>query len=152
MTDNSGLEFTSFDPAHLDKLHLADIYDTDPNVLKRWRLLGENIKNMGIATTVWVNGEVLACVAVVRLYHGVGEVWTLASKRVNKHPLGYIKALRRGITIHMQVMNLWRLHGTIRADFEGAEKWVKTLGFEKEGLLKKYGPSGEDHIMFARVI
>lgn len=149
MTD---LDFTSFDPSHLEGLHLADIYDTDPKLLSRWKALGEDIKNMGIATTIWADGQVLACIAIVRLYDGVGEVWTLASKRIQEHPLAYIKALRRGIEIHMSVMKLWRLHGTIRADFPSANKWIKTLGFEKEALLKKYGPGGEDHYMFARVV
>jgi RimJ/RimL family protein N-acetyltransferase len=52
----------------------------------------------------------------------------------------------------MKELGLTRVHATIRADFHNAEKWIKIVGFEKEGVMRNYGPDGEDHILFAKVV
>ncbi len=64
----------------------------------------------------------------------------------------FILTLRDGIVHFMNQLKLRRVHTTIRADFPTAEKWIKILGFEKEGLMRKFGPEGEDHFLFSKVV
>lgn len=64
----------------------------------------------------------------------------------------FIFVLREGVKYFMNELGLKRVQTSIRADFPGAEKWIRLIGFEKEALMKKYGPEQEDHFLFSKVV
>ena len=41
------------------------------------------------------------------------------------------------------------LQAIVRSDFKDAHKLAKFLGFESEGLMRKYGPDGSDYERYA---
>lgn len=47
-----------------------------------------------------------------------------------------------------------RVELTVRTDFPAGQRWAKLLGFHVEnppGLLRAFGPEGEDHIAYVRM-
>jgi hypothetical protein len=47
--------------------------------------------------------------------------------------------------------NVVTIKETARADAPKARRFLEFLGFEREGLLKAYGPDGADHVLFAKI-
>ena len=47
--------------------------------------------------------------------------------------------------------NIKRLQTSVKADCEMAIRFAKWLGLKPEGVMKSYGPAGEDFIRFARI-
>lgn len=44
-----------------------------------------------------------------------------------------------------------RVEVTVKEGYNEAVRLVEMIGFEKEGLLRKYGPNGENYLMYSRV-
>jgi RimJ/RimL family protein N-acetyltransferase len=47
--------------------------------------------------------------------------------------------------------DLQRIQASVHANDKQAIRYVEWLGFENEGLMKKFGPDGSDYYRFARV-
>jgi len=47
---------------------------------------------------------------------------------------------------------LSRIQASVCASDVRANRYAQWLGFEKEGIMRKYGPDGTDYIRYARVI
>ena len=47
--------------------------------------------------------------------------------------------------------SLKRIQASVHTNDQQAIRYVEWLGFENEGLMKKYGPDGSDYYRFARV-
>lgn len=43
-----------------------------------------------------------------------------------------------------------RIEMTVRQDFKMGHRWAAMLGFEREALMKRYGPEREDHMLYVR--
>lgn len=47
--------------------------------------------------------------------------------------------------------NFVRVQATTHRQFERGRRFLEWLGFEREGVLRNYGPDGSDHIIYARI-
>ena len=47
--------------------------------------------------------------------------------------------------------NLKRVSATINPDFPKAIKFAEKLGFKKEGVMRNFGPLGEDYLIYVKV-
>jgi len=45
-----------------------------------------------------------------------------------------------------------RIQTNVKADFKLGHRFAEWLGFEKEGLMKYYGPDGSNYIRYARIV
>ena len=43
------------------------------------------------------------------------------------------------------------MHANVKADWMEAIRFAEFLGFEKEGLMKKFGPEGSDYLVMGRI-
>ncbi len=43
-----------------------------------------------------------------------------------------------------------RVEAYVDPEFPQAIKWAEMLGFEREGLMKRFTPSGQDQYLYAR--
>ena len=46
---------------------------------------------------------------------------------------------------------LWRVQGVCKADWPAARRFARLMGFEEEGLMRKYGPEQADYMRIAKV-
>ena len=94
------------------------------------------------------NGEPILCGGFIEMWPGRHHCWTFLNSNSSGHMLWITRQVRdklNGIK--------GRLEFTVRRDFKAGHKWAKMLGFVVEnppGILKKFGPMGEDHIAYVR--
>lgn len=133
-----------------DLLHIdpKDIYD----VAAKQRFFGLIQDRKSISFTILTDdGDILACVSFFKIHEKTAEISMLCGENFLKYKIEFIKTLKAGTEKYMQEFGLHRVQCTIKADFYGADHWIEILGYEKEAVLKKYGPDGEDHFLFAKV-
>lgn len=73
--------------------------------------------------------------------------WALMAADAGKH----ITALHRAVQRFISLDEWIRLEATVEEGFTPGCRWVELLGFQFEGRMLKYGPSGETHLRYARV-
>jgi RimJ/RimL family protein N-acetyltransferase len=96
------------------------------------------------------DGEVVAIAGAVRLWDGVATYWMLTSDLVDKYPVGFIRACKRGLESLHKCFGIHRLEASIAAGHDVSEKWAQYMGFECEGVMRAYSPSKSDHYRYAR--
>ena len=80
---------------------------------------------------------------------GVGTVWVLTTPLVEKYPLWFSKAVRNMLNAGTDLYKLQRIQATVLKENTKAIKWIEFLGFEREGLMRKY--VGGDHYLYSRI-
>ena len=99
-------------------------------------------------TALW-DGEVVGVGGVIIYWEGVGEVWILLSPKIRKFPIQMVRCIRKMYEKHSTDRSFRRLQCVVSIDFPQGQKMVESLGFEKEGLLRKYLPEGTDAWMYS---
>lgn len=101
----------------------------DPNAMAR-RL------GIGDAYTITDNGNIIASGGVVPMWKGVGEGWIVSSEFVHEYKIFFVKTVLR------ELMKLSEKYERIQTmiDIENvvSMKWAEWMGFECEGLRRKY--------------
>lgn len=93
---------------------------------------------------------ILFCAGLIKLWPGTGELWLICDVQVKNYVqemYGYCKHL---LEHTMDLMYLVRAQTKVQADWQTAIKFAERMGFEREGLLKKF-KDGADYFMYARV-
>jgi len=101
----------------------------------------------GIAYTL-TNGTPIACGGVMPLWEGVGEGWVVTSELVERYPLTFAKTVWRKMKEIIDEMDLVRVQTLVDAEHTVSMKWVERMGFENEGLMRKY-LGGRDFYRYA---
>ena len=96
-------------------------------------------------------GEPILCMGVISLWHGCGEAWMLGSTKMSDHPVAIARAIKEVFLEYTLHKEFWRVQSNVRSDWPLAIKFIKFLGMQEEGLMKKFGPEGADYIRFAWV-
>lgn len=100
------------------------------------------------ALTLMDDGQILACFGYVQVLPGVAEVWLLPSVYVNGNAIALVREVDGYLKSTAEIMG-WHRIQTVTQDIDQHRKWMKVLGFEEEGVLKKYYQQ-KDYIMSAR--
>jgi len=106
----------------------------------------------GPAYTIIIDGSIVFCGGVILTGWNRGEAWTLMSDLFYKYPKSCYKICKNQLNEVIKEHGLKRVQAVIDVDFEDGVRFAEHLGFEKEGILKSYGPEGEDMLMFGRRI
>ena len=96
--------------------------------------------------TALVDGVPIACGGTIPQWPGRHQAWALLADGAQGHILAITRAARAALRSIKG-----RVECTVRADFPAGRGWAKLLGFEVEnapGVLKGYGPQGEDHVAY----
>ena len=106
---------------------------------------------LGLAVTALVHGKPVAMFGCIVLWTGVAEIWSIISDDARRYPKQLTIVAKSFSDIVAQSLSLHRLQLTVRSDEPRALRWAEYLGFEIEGLMKKYSPDGADTYILARV-
>lgn len=101
----------------------------------------------GIARTVWLDGDPVACFGESIVWDGVGECWAILAGNIGISMVAVDRAVRALIG----KVSTRRLQAYVDASFEPGVRWMLDLGFTVEGKLKRYLPNGNDAFLFALV-
>jgi len=96
--------------------------------------------------TILANDRPILCGGTIKLWEGRYCAWSYLSADSGPH----MRKVTRETIRHLNEVE-GRVEMSVRCDFPLGHKWAKMLGFEVETpLMKKYGPSGEDHVGYVR--
>lgn len=85
------------------------------------------------------------------MWHGVGDIWALFSPLAKKYPHTWIVA-KELLDSYFVQQDYVRLQAALDpVDCPEAIRFDERLGFKPEGLMRRYGPNGEDRIRYALV-
>ena len=105
---------------------------------------------LGPSVTAFIGAKPVTCFGAYRIWSGMGEAWMISDDAARYRPIQMTKAARYFIDIVSVYLALHRLQITVKNSDKRALRWATALGFESEGLLKKFGPDGSDFFMMAR--
>ena len=105
----------------------------------------------GTCITGWVDGEIVGVAGIDELWDGVGDIWLMLTPFIDKHVKETYKCILEGMKKLIKDNDLRRVQSYGRTDFAQCHILFKHLGFEVEGLARKYTPDGCDAIIYAKV-
>jgi hypothetical protein len=105
----------------------------------------------GEALTLLVDDVILSIGGIVPLFPGVAEMWSLASKEVDRHPIVFHKSIIKILKFWEKQNELHRMQCKVFAGHDKSQKWLERMGFKNEGLMRKYDALKNDYYMYARV-
>jgi hypothetical protein len=100
--------------------------------------------------TIEDNGEVLGCFAFLEVCEKRGVVCSFISRNAGRAMLKMVKQFRKLLDDGMEKTGMERIELQVLDGFEHGERFAKMLGFECEGVMRKYY-KGRDYKLFARV-
>ena len=109
----------------------------------------EALEKGSIACTGIVNGVVMCCGGVSPFLNGNAEIWLIPSVYLETETMSFSRHLRRWLFGVRDDLALTRMQ-TACLDDDLHNQWMTFLGFEKEGVMKKYH-NGTDYVMWGRV-
>ena len=75
----------------------------------------------------------------------------MTSDEVRSIPLAFHRRILALLANYEKTLNLHRIVMSVQEDFEEGIRWAEALGFEREGLMRKHGPTKLNHYLYARV-
>lgn len=110
-----------------------------------------NLEFENLSFTAIADNSFICSAGIVPMWQGVFEGWFIGSNKIWDHPVLAARAIKKGMKQLYQDNNITRLQTAVRADFPMGIKFAKWLGFEDEGLMKKYDMEGKDFYRYARI-
>ena len=110
-----------------------------------------NLEFENLSFTAIADNSFICSAGIVPMWQGVFEGWFIGSNKIWDHPVLAARTIKKGMKQLYQDNNITRLQTAVRADFPMGIKFAKWLGFEDEGLMKKYDMEGKDFYRYARI-
>lgn len=96
-------------------------------------------------------GEVICFAGVNHLRVGVGEVWLIGGKAIEKYKFEFFKTVLGLIKFVEEQMNLHRIEMAVDCSWQDGAKWARNLGFRFEGIARAYDFQRRDHAIYTRI-
>jgi hypothetical protein len=136
-------------------LKVMDLYEVDQELFTQfpdYLSFINNAAKQGNGFAVCVDGKPMTCFGVVPLWKGVGEIWMIPDKfMLSKFKTKFHKGAFKFMLTTAKQLKLHRIQCTVKSNNTRAIKWIESMKFLKEGIVKQYGPDKEDYIMYARL-
>jgi len=147
MDRRKNIRIVKFKPDHLDSLIPRDFERDHYGLIERFN----NLYLEGPAYSVF-DGEVCVfCGGVRIIWPGAGEAWLICSNDLGHYVRELCLITPRYLKWIIEDHDLRRVQAVVQSDWTQAVRFLEKLGFDMEGVMRKYGPNGEDYIMYARV-
>lgn len=130
--------------------HLNRIQDEEIRTLLR--SLTEDQKKHAYA--IELDGKPVAIGALNVARQGVGMAWLLQMNQSaipKDKALVVVREIKKQLKRVAKQEELFRIQATCVADDTRGGRFLQTLGFQAEGVLRQYGPDKEDHIMWSTI-
>jgi len=132
-----------------DLYELAVLVPETVVVLNAAKVEERGLDAMGDAFTGRWDGAMLGCGGLVTAWPGVAIGWLILTPRAKKHPQATYRAIRSFLVDRVSKDRLWRIEASVHTYNPLAVKLAEVLGFEREGLRRKFLPDGADAWLYA---
>lgn len=143
------MELIKTEPWHLYSID-ASLSAVDASFVAKVENLVEASKT-GMAVTMMEDGLPLGVFGALPHWQGVGELWAVFTDQFRSKPFTLCKTSLRAIQYFREHGEFHRLQCIVLKDFTAGLRWIQTLGFTREGLLRMYGEDKQDYYRFARL-
>jgi len=141
-----------FQVAHADELIADGLNKNAPQYNdSTWKDWARSFTKKGMGFSGIENGHLVGSAGLVKVWDGVFEGWFLGGWRLHNNRFAAIRSVRRELDRMIEDNNIHRLQCVVKADWNEAQKFIEFLGWENEGLMKKYSKDGEDFFRYAKV-
>ncbi len=133
--------------------HLLEFENRDTSMRETLRLAIDK-ERLGPAFTALKDGRVLGCGGIVLQWPGVATVWmNLSEDLPKKHGLWMTRITKRVLADAIRAFKLHRLEAIVMRDSKVNQRWIKMLGFRKEGgVATAYTSDEKDCIRYQLII
>ena len=141
---------TPFRAAHADYI---DMQDVDAQVVFATRDFRRNMKAFekgGFSWTGIVGTRIIGCGGIVDLWPGVAYGWLICSGLAKTYKMFLYKTVKNAI-LAADSRGIHRIEAAIYCKNDTAISFAIHLGFESEGLMRKYDSNGKDFLRYARI-
>lgn len=146
----------------LELEHLSGFFPTDEQCqeFREWldgvlRYGIESVRNKALNCHAFAlvdkEGTVFAICGNYRYATGNDSFWSYVSKSAEPHHWNSLMRACNGVMNWLFSHGSKRIEVSIKEGYENAERAIKMLGFEKEGLMRNYGPQGENYFLYSKV-
>ncbi len=98
--------------------------------------------------SIFLGDKPIACVGIVQYWTGRGEVWAVIDRESGASFISLVRALEKLLS----KSECTRIEATVIKQFVNGHRLAKILGFDMEAsTMKKYGVTGLDYSLYARV-
>lgn len=145
------VEIAAFLPEDIDALdpqrqHLLEAADAD------WRAMAKLAGERGPAWTGRHQGRVIGCAGFALLWQGRAAAWCLLAPDIPRPAwLGIHRAVAARMA-QLPALGVRRVEAEAQFNFLPGNRWLRLLGFELEGLARRFGPDGSDFNRYARLL
>jgi hypothetical protein len=139
------MNIETFKVAHLDALTLQPSQQYLRPLVMREELFSEYEKD---GYSALVDGRVVACGGFLTMWKNRAQVWAILAADIGPDAMKEVHfAVKRGLAIRTES----RIEGVCDTNFINGHRWLRALGFTREGTMKKYTAEGRDCDLYARV-
>ncbi|CAB4166606.1 hypothetical protein UFOVP847_40 [uncultured Caudovirales phage] len=147
----SGQTITKFQPQHLNRLDLreperSEVRD-DPLILDRIAQTADPLASW----TGMFHGKPVVCFGIRTVSPGVGEAWLLPGVDIDRHAISVCRGSRKIYQHFLDERVFRRIHVVVDPANDTAFRFAKWNGFDVEGIMRKFGANGSDHLLMARI-
>jgi hypothetical protein len=108
-------------------------------------------ENTATCWSGFAGDKLWACGGVDILWAGVGEAWAFFSPAIKENPLAITRAVKKILVDYLQNLDLHRIQCHVRHNLKPAVRFVQALGFEQEGINRRFTHDKVDCLEFAMV-
>jgi RimJ/RimL family protein N-acetyltransferase len=147
------VEIVPLQKEHIFELMAGDLTEgtliKDPEMVQS---AADAYMSSGPAFSAFYDGTLVACCGILIIWKGVGTAWVLFKKEAAEvHELR--KAAYEKVTQYMVFLindlQLHRVQAHCCSETPDAVRYLEGLGFEREGVMKKYGMDKSDYYLYA---
>jgi hypothetical protein len=106
--------------------------------------------HQGGAFSVFYDGLCLAVGGLMPKWEGVATAWAIMGSHARKHMLGLTRIVKANIDAHLE-FRYHRIETSVQTEFPEGHRWVRMMGFEREGTMRGYGTQGFDCDLYSRI-
>jgi hypothetical protein len=139
-----------FVPQHVDQIGLSSddqhMFASIPDIQNRL----EHVSKAKTAWTIFYRGKPALVMGLEYKWDTNYEAWLVPGELSIEHGALLTRGARRFFDKIGAKLGLLRMQIVVCVDREKAVQWARFLKFEREGLMRRYGPEGKDYYMYAR--
>ncbi|MBN1625499.1 MAG: hypothetical protein JW944_03155 [Deltaproteobacteria bacterium] len=104
-----------------------------------------------IAFSLIHDGEIIAIGGIYELWPGVGEAFSIMSDTAFKYPKSLYCHFKLNFGFGISHKKYTRIQSMVKVGFDAGVRFIERLGFEREGVMEKWGPDGCDYYIYKRI-
>jgi len=128
--------------------HMLAFLDRDSSVLEEMRFAMQKERG-GPAFTATLDGKVIGCAGIIKMWPGVGYAWVVFGKDIECYSIWFTRTIRAILRDIVRALELHRVEAVVYRDNKRNLRWIQSLGFRQENYFAtKYTQDKRDVVRF----